>query len=59
MWKVQVDGRLSQERRLIRTLEDSLYDCLDDKKQKLYDKVRKQHTLSMELVIKDVLRCVT
>ena len=53
---IHVDRRVSQERRLIRKLEDSLYSCIDPKKQALYDKVRHQHRMTMDHIIKDLLK---
>ena len=55
---IVVDRRLSQERRLLRKLEEGLgSSCvLDHKKQELYDKVRSQHKKAMGHIIADVCR---
>lgn len=58
---VHVNGRMSQERRLIRKLEDSLgssdYTKPCSRKQlDLYDKVRSQHKKAMEHIIADLNR---
>ena len=54
--RIQIDRRVSQERRLIRRLEDSLSSCLDDRKQALYEKVRIQHKVVMDHIVADLSR---
>lgn len=46
--------RLSQERRLLQTLEASLDGRSDGRKQKMYEKLRTQHRKAMQLIINDV-----
>ena len=51
----RVDRRVSQERRLIRKLKDSLYGSIhDSRKQALYDKVSSQHKLVMDHIVADL-----
>ena len=53
---IQIDRRVSHERKLIRKLEKSLYSCIDDRKQALYDKVSKRHKQVMDLIVADLHR---
>ena len=53
---VQVDRRLSRERQLMRSLEASFNDSLNDKKHMLYDTLKTRHKKSMQRVIADLSR---
>ena len=46
--------RLSQERRLLQTLEASLDGKADDRKRKLYEKLQLRHQQAMQRIINDV-----
>ena len=52
--EIQVDRRLSQERRLLRKIENSLDDSFDDRKLRMYDTLRNRHKLAMKRIIQDI-----
>jgi len=55
--QLTVSRRLSQERRLIQKFEASLSDSRsDDRKQLMYETLRKRHTQAMQRIIDDVTR---
>ena len=47
--------RLSQERRFLRKLEDSLEGSSDQRKQIMYDTLRQRHKQAMQRIIDDVV----
>ena len=47
--------RLSQERRFLRKLEDSLEGSSDQRKQMMYDTLRQRHKQAMQRIIDDVV----
>ena len=51
---VQVEQRLSQERRLIRVLEDSLNKSPDERMRSLYEKTRARHKKAVRRIIADI-----